>query len=114
MGPMNTVYEVVDATRAFTEAMEKADAAGLSEVTSQVRKHELAWMVDRLDDVRATLADLLESIAESVEEYGANGENWNEVLAALESAGEGLYGTVRELDPDGKRANIASPQHVVS
>jgi hypothetical protein len=109
VGPRE-VNEVIGAVRAFTDAMERVGVEEFGVAAGQLRKAELAWVLDRLDDVRSVLTSVLDQLSDVVEQYGADGNNWAEVLTDVTVAGDGLYVAMSELDPDNHRWDISGQQ----
>lgn len=101
------VNEVIEAARAFTETVERVGAEEFGQAAGQLRKAELAWVIDRLDDVRTVLASALEEMTEAVEQYGADGNNWAEVLTDVTIAGDGMYVAMQDIDPEYARWNVS-------
>ena len=101
------VNEVIDAVRAFTDTVERVGAEEFGQAAAQLRKAELAWVIDRLDDVRQSVAAVLEELAEPVEQYGADVNDWHNMLCDLDSAGTGLYEAMQEIDPEYDRWDIS-------
>lgn len=105
------VNDVIDAVRAFTDTVERVGPEEFGQAAAQLRKAELAWVIDRLDDVRQAVATVLEELAEPVEQYGADVNDWHETLGALGAAGDGLYAAMREIDPGYDRWDLSGEQY---
>lgn len=101
------VAELIEAVRAFTDTVDRIGPDELGEAAGQLRKTELAWVIDRLDDVRGSVATVLEELAEPVEQYGADVNSWHETLGALGYAGDGLYEAMQAIDPDHDRWDLS-------
>lgn len=100
------VAEVIDAVRTFTDTVARVGAEEFAETAGLLRKAELAWVLDRLDDVRQDVAGVLEELTDPMQRHGANISGWNETLGDLESAGDGLYQAIQGLDPEGERHGL--------
>jgi hypothetical protein len=105
-GVPHEVVEVIGAVRAFTDTVERVGAEEFGEAARLLRKPELAWLLDRLDDVRGSVTGLLDALAEQAEQYGADVREFHQTLGELETAGEGIYEAMQAIDPEAKRMNI--------
>lgn len=97
------VAEVIEVVRTFTDTVERVGAEEFGEAAAQLPTAELAWVVDRLDDVRQAVAGVLEQLAEPITQHGADRADWNETLGDLENAGNGLYAAMQAIDPEADR-----------
>lgn len=97
------VAEVISAVRVFTDTVARVGAEEFAEVAGRLRVAELAWVLDRLDDVRQDVAGVLEELAEPMQQRGIDDREWGEMLGDLESAGDGLYAAMQAIDPDADR-----------
>ena len=71
------MHEVIEAVRAFTDTVDRVGPEEFGQAAAQLRKDELAWVIDRLDDVRQSVASVLEELTEPVEQYGADVNDWH-------------------------------------
>lgn len=100
------VVEIINQGRAYVDTVERLVEDGWTEQIGELRKHELAWVIDRLDDVRGAVGSLLEGLTEALEAYGADTVEYEDTLSHFTSLSEGLYLVMDEIDPQGKRGNI--------
>uniref|UniRef100_UPI0037C7A700 hypothetical protein n=1 Tax=Amycolatopsis benzoatilytica TaxID=346045 RepID=UPI0037C7A700 len=100
------VVQIIDAVRAFTDAVERVGAEEFAAAARELGRAEFAWTVDRLDDVRQSLGSVFEQLAGAAEEHGAEPGNWDEIGTDLERAGDGAYKALGEIDPAADRHSI--------
>ncbi|WP_431879003.1 hypothetical protein [Amycolatopsis sacchari] len=101
------VVEVIQAVRVFTGTAERIGVEQFGDqVAAALDAGQLAWVIDRLDDVRGAVAELLAELATSVAASGGDGYEFEDTVNSLRSAGDGLYAAMQEIDPDGERHNI--------
>lgn len=101
------VTEIIRGVRAFTDAVCRVGAEEFAAAARELDRAQFAWVVDRLDDVRQSLATVFEQLASPAEEHGADMGNWDEIGADLENAGDGAYKALGEIDPAADRYGIA-------
>jgi ABC-type transporter Mla subunit MlaD len=100
------VAEIITQGRAYVDTVERLVEDGWADQIGELRRHELAWVIDRLDDVRGAVGSLLESLSEQLEAYGADTVEYQDTLAQMENVSQGLYLAMDQADPAGKRMNI--------
>jgi hypothetical protein len=98
------VRQMISAVRTFTDDVERIGAEEFAAEAAKLADAELAWVIDRLDDVRQAVGEVLEKLSEEVVQNDpSKAGTWNETLSDLENAGEGLYAVMNEIDPDSDR-----------
>lgn len=100
------VVEVIEAARTFIDAVERVGADEFGAAAATLAPAELAWTVDRLDDVRQSLGSALEFLGAPVKKHGADPGTWEETLADLSVAADGLYAAMQAIDPNADRHSI--------
>lgn len=99
------VDQVRAAARAFAAAAEALDSEAYETEVQELRKKDVAALVDDLDAVRAWLADLLGVAGEQVAQFlgDAAGREFEAAAAHLAASGEKFFALVNKLDPGEKR-----------
>ncbi|MFL6122127.1 hypothetical protein [Actinophytocola sp.] len=104
------VTDVIRAAAAFEDTAQRVGTAELAEAASRLDTIHLAYLVDRLDDTRASIAEILSAMLdEGLTELNDAAPTLSEAHGDLESAGEGLYEVVNELDPESARRDLVIP-----
>ncbi|MBN9748618.1 hypothetical protein DMP23_47415 [Amycolatopsis sp. A1MSW2902] len=101
--------DVVGAAMAFSDAVARVGAESFGDQASVLERAELAWVIDRLDDTRGAVAECLGELATSVAasvEADGDGFDFEATVERLQAVGDGLYASMQEIDPDGKRHDV--------
>ncbi|HEY3692841.1 MAG TPA: hypothetical protein VGL46_21575 [Pseudonocardiaceae bacterium] len=95
-GVLREVAEIVAAVRMFSRVVEETD---LERPAAQLPPVQLAWLLDRVDDVRADASTLLQQLAAAVVRHDVATTGLVAAEDHLDGVGHALYGVVRQLDP---------------
>jgi hypothetical protein len=103
----NAVIDVIRTAAAFEDTVQRVGTEELAEAASRLDTVHLAYLLDRLDDTRASVAEILSAMLDKgLTALNDAAPTLSEVYGDLESAGEGLYDVVNELDPESARHNL--------
>uniref|UniRef100_UPI003F491DC5 hypothetical protein n=1 Tax=Amycolatopsis sp. CA-151526 TaxID=3239921 RepID=UPI003F491DC5 len=100
------VTVVIDAAAGFTGAVERAGFEEFASAAASLAPAQLAWTLDRLDDVRQSLLTALECLGPAVAQRGADAGTWDTALGDLSGAGDGLFAVLQAIDPGAARHAI--------
>jgi hypothetical protein len=101
------VTDVIRAAAAFEDTVQRVGTAELAIAASRLDTVHLAYLVDRLDDTRASIAEILSAMLdEGVPALANSASALSEVCGDLESAGDDLCEVVNELDPESARHDL--------
>jgi hypothetical protein len=87
----------VMAARALRRAIAQVNKDAFAEQTEVMGRHELGQVVEALTAVAGSASELLELLAEDVEESGACPQAYSEALISLQFAGNSFRPVVEEL-----------------
>lgn len=105
------VIDIVHAAAGFEDTVQRVGTAELAHAAAGLDALHLAYLLDRLDDTRASIAEILSAILdEGLTELDEDSAPMlSEVCGDLERAGDGLFVVVSDLDPGSLRRSLTLP-----